>query len=176
MLESLRFDCIIIYLFIFTGVVGDWKNWFTVAQREMFDELWKKKMKDSLFKFRYEPFGTNTWYFLVLCFYVKNNCFSTIQQNKNKHNATDMLPFFNRNEGLCFNFLLFAQSEMIDEKMKEKKTKTKNKLFIWFQYINVLLQINDASGFVDFLFKNNFFPTIQNNEVYIHLQASRGLA
>ena len=36
-------------------MIGDWKNWFTVAQNEMLDEIWNKKMETSMFKFRYEP-------------------------------------------------------------------------------------------------------------------------
>ncbi|XP_060068288.1 sulfotransferase 1B1-like [Ylistrum balloti] len=41
--------------FIFRkGQVGDWKNWFTVAQNEAFDRLIETNMKDSKLKFRYE--------------------------------------------------------------------------------------------------------------------------
>lgn len=36
------------------GAVGDWKNWFTVAQNEAFDQLYKAEMKDSKLKIRFE--------------------------------------------------------------------------------------------------------------------------
>ncbi|KAL8625865.1 hypothetical protein ACOMHN_012457 [Nucella lapillus] len=36
------------------GVVGDWKNWFTVAQNEQFDKVYKTKMADFKYSFQYE--------------------------------------------------------------------------------------------------------------------------
>ncbi|KAL3857294.1 hypothetical protein ACJMK2_011979 [Sinanodonta woodiana] len=34
------------------GQVGDWKNWFTVAQNELFDTVYAERMKNSKFQFR----------------------------------------------------------------------------------------------------------------------------
>ncbi|XP_067648877.1 sulfotransferase 1A2-like [Haliotis asinina] len=35
------------------GGVGDWKNWFTVAQNEWFDQLYQEKMADCPLRFKY---------------------------------------------------------------------------------------------------------------------------
>ena len=34
------------YLLFFQGQVGDWKRYFTVADNECFDDIYREKMKD----------------------------------------------------------------------------------------------------------------------------------
>jgi len=38
----------------FEGKVGDWKNWFTVAQNEQYDAIIAERMKTSNIKMQFE--------------------------------------------------------------------------------------------------------------------------
>lgn len=44
----------LINMFFFSGVIGDWKNHFTVAINEHFDAVFKKEMKDSNIRIQFE--------------------------------------------------------------------------------------------------------------------------
>ena len=41
------------YFSLFLGTIGDWKNHFTVAENEQFDELLERELKESYLKFTY---------------------------------------------------------------------------------------------------------------------------
>ena len=44
----------IISFFIILGQVGDWKNYFTIAQNEEFDAIYEKEMKGYNVEFVYD--------------------------------------------------------------------------------------------------------------------------
>jgi hypothetical protein len=45
---------ICIYLIFISGDVGNWKDWFTVAQNEQFENYLKEKMEKSKWTFVYD--------------------------------------------------------------------------------------------------------------------------
>lgn len=42
------------FQYFLAGIVGDWKNWFTVAENEKMDRWLQDHMKNTDLKFRYE--------------------------------------------------------------------------------------------------------------------------
>ena len=42
------------FIYFISGEVGDWKNWFTVAQNELFDRVMTDKMEDISHRFQYD--------------------------------------------------------------------------------------------------------------------------
>lgn len=40
--------------FMRKGIVGDWRNYFTLSQNQLFDETYKKKMADTGLSFEFE--------------------------------------------------------------------------------------------------------------------------
>jgi hypothetical protein len=40
--------------FMRKGVIGDWKNYFTLAQNQLFDETYEEKMTDTGLTFEFE--------------------------------------------------------------------------------------------------------------------------
>ena len=46
----MQFSCICLS---FLGTIGDWKNHFTVAENEQFDEILAQEFRDSTLKFTY---------------------------------------------------------------------------------------------------------------------------
>lgn len=45
--------CLGYCLFIISGQVGDWKNWFTVRQNDMFDTYYKDRMTNSRLQIKF---------------------------------------------------------------------------------------------------------------------------
>lgn len=39
---------------LFSGTVGDWKNYFTVAQSEMYDKYIEEDLAETPYKFQFE--------------------------------------------------------------------------------------------------------------------------
>ena len=43
-----------LYMFVVTGVIGDWKNLFTVAQNDQFNDMYQKEMADVDVNFTFD--------------------------------------------------------------------------------------------------------------------------
>jgi hypothetical protein len=41
-------------MFVVTGVIGDWKNWFTVAQNDQLNDMYQKEMADVDVNFTFD--------------------------------------------------------------------------------------------------------------------------
>lgn len=57
----LYYENIVIYILSSfpSGIIGDWKKWFTVAQSEQFDQRYNKEMKDCSVRFIYDDKNLN---------------------------------------------------------------------------------------------------------------------
>ena len=52
----------------FVGIIGDWKNTFTVAQNERFDDLYRREMEGFTMDLIYESWR-NIWSYMNICRY-----------------------------------------------------------------------------------------------------------
>ena len=52
--STIKLRHILFILISISGEIGDWRNWFTVAENEIFDKIWQDEMKGcTRFTFKY---------------------------------------------------------------------------------------------------------------------------